>query len=292
MVNLSSIIDNCKIPFDRMEHYIELKDKRMNSINKKRKEIDKCISQMQDMYKNIDKEIDTFIKYKLKQKELDELNNLMNYIGKTIEIDINKTLQIMEEDNYIQIVDNKYVLTNKGHIATHIRETHCLIFAKVIESRMLCNLNATELIGVLSCFTNVSIQEEKRTTGFSMSHYCEAKDTVINIYDMYQNQHNKELQKQIDIGFDYNIHFDLFDYVIKWSECDNDIDCKQLIRQIAIEKDIFLGDFVKAILKINNIAFEMEKIAEILGDMEFLSKLKQVPLLTLKYVATNQSLYI
>ena len=36
----------------------------------------------------------------------------------------------------------------------------------------------------------------------------------------------------------------------------------------------------------------MEKIAEYLGDMEFLSILKQVPLQTLKYVATNQSLYV
>ena len=36
----------------------------------------------------------------------------------------------------------------------------------------------------------------------------------------------------------------------------------------------------------------MEKIAEILGDMELLSILKEIPLLTLKYVATNQSLYV
>ena len=59
-----------------------------------------------------------------------------------------------------------------------------------------------------------------------------------------------------------------------------------------IEKEIFLGEFVKAILKINNIASEMEKIAELLGDMNFLSVLKQIPQLTLKYVATNQSLYV
>jgi hypothetical protein len=36
----------------------------------------------------------------------------------------------------------------------------------------------------------------------------------------------------------------------------------------------------------------MEKIAEMLGDMNFLSILKSVPQLTLKYVATNQSLYV
>ena len=88
------------------------------------------------------------------------------------------------------------------------------------------------------------------------------------------------------------MHFDLTDYVIKWCECENDIECKELLNEISIEKEVFLGEFVKAILKINNITSEMEKIAENLGDIELLSILKEVPIITLKYVATNQSLYV
>ena len=88
------------------------------------------------------------------------------------------------------------------------------------------------------------------------------------------------------------MHFDLIQYTIRWCECDNDIDCKRLLNEMSLEKEIFLGEFVKAILKINNITSEMEKIAELIGNMEFLSVLKQVPVLTLKYVATNQSLYV
>jgi hypothetical protein len=65
-----------------------------------------------------------------------------------------------------------------------------------------------------------------------------------------------------------------------------------LLQKISQEKEIFLGEFVKAILKINNISLEMEKIAEFLGDIEMLNKLKKIPELTLKYVATNQSLYV
>ena len=58
------------------------------------------------------------------------------------------------------------------------------------------------------------------------------------------------------------------------------------------EKGIFLGEFVKAILKINNIASEIEKIAEMVGNISLLSKLKEIPALTLKFVVTNQSLYV
>ena len=125
-----------------------------------------------------------------------------------------------------------------------------------------------------------------------MSDYSDVKDMVMTIYDMYQKQSNMELKNMIETGIDYSIHFDLIDYAIKWCECENDVDCKRLLNQISLEKEIFLGEFIKAILKINNITSEMEKIAELLGDMEFLSILKQVPQLTLKYVATNQSLYV
>ena len=187
--------------------------------------------------------------------------------------------------------DNRYTLTTRGHIATHIRETHCLVFAELIESKTLHKFQSKELVGILSCFTNISVQEEKRAV-LPMSDYSDVKDTVMTIYDMYQKQSGSELKNMIETGIDYNIHFDLIDYVIKWCECENDVDCKRLLHQISLEKEIFLGEFIKAILKINNITAEMEKIAELLGDMEFLSLLKQVPQLTLKYIATNQSLYV
>jgi len=58
------------------------------------------------------------------------------------------------------------------------------------------------------------------------------------------------------------------------------------------EKDIYLGEFVKALLKINNIAREMEVIAESSNQLFFLQQLKRIPDLTLKYVVTQQSLYV
>jgi len=55
---------------------------------------------------------------------------------------------------------------------------------------------------------------------------------------------------------------------------------------------VFLREFVKAILKINNISSEMEKVAEYIGNVSLLKKLQEIPGKTLKYVATSQSLYI
>ena len=80
--------------------------------------------------------------------------------------------------------------------------------------------------------------------------------------------------------------------MIDWTYCENEEDCKKLIHTIKMEKNISLGDFVKAILKINNIAAEMEKICEITNNLILLEKIKQIPSLTMKYVVSNQSLYL
>jgi superfamily II RNA helicase len=290
--NLLLIIDKSSAPIEIVEEYIELKQKRIVSINKKRKEIDRSIQHIQDKYKTIDKYTEIVTKYKSKIDELNKLDKLLIDTEKTLDTNVYNVLKLMENDNFIKKFDDqKYTLTNKGHIATHIRETHCLVFAELIEQKVFHKFQPKELVGILSCFTNITVQEEKRAI-IPISDYSKVKDTIMIIYDMYQKQENNEIKNMIETCIDYRIQFDLIDYSIKWCECENENDCKKLLHELSLEKEIFLGEFIKAILKINNITSEMEKIAELFGDMEFLSILKQVPQLTLKYVATNQSLYV
>ena len=100
-----------------------------------------------------------------------------------------------------------------------------------------------------------------------------------------------EAKYELYTGETYEMIYDIQNPVIRWCEAEDEKDCKIIIQDLK-EKEVFLGDFVKALLKINNIASEMEKCCETLGNMELLEKIKQIPALTLKYVVTNQSLYI
>ena len=290
--NLTVIIDNFKIPKDILEQYTHFKQQFVVSVNKKRREADKNIKQLQEQYHTIDKDIDIFMKYKSKIDELNKQTNLCVSTEKTLERNIYKILGSLEERYFIHDdYDQIYSLTTLGQIATHIRETHCLVFTHLIVSKSLHNFEAKELVGILSCFTNISVQEEKRNI-LPNSENIKVKNTIMTIDKLYKDQEQYENDNMIETGFDYSIHFDLIDYAIKWCECENETDCKLLLHQLSLEKEVFLGEFIKAILKINNITSELEKIAELMGDMSFLSILKSVPQLTLKYVATNQSLYV
>ena len=127
-----------------------------------------------------------------------------------------------------------------------------------------------------------------------MSQYSDnlLENILKTVSKMYNDYDVKETNMKINTGFDYNIHYDLIYYVEKWCDCKDIESCKLVLQEIGTEKQIFLGEFVKALLKINNISSEMEKIAEMTGNIAFLSKLKEIPNMTLKYVVTNQSLYV
>jgi len=311
--NMSLVLNNCKTPIETVTKYIDLRQARITSVNKKRKEIDRNIQQITDTWKTVEKDIEIVSNYNLKKDMLAKLNDDLLATETTLETNVGKVIKLLKDNYFIReeikegglnpveeglkcenpVEEEGFnpVLSLKGHIATNLREVHCLIFAELIHSGKFKQFGAKEIVGILSCFTNISVPEDKRYL-LPRSDYITVNDCVTEINDMYQKQLDLELKNQIDTGIDYSIHFDLIDYSIKWCETENDADCKRLLNEIGENKEIFLGEFIKAILKINNITSEMEKVAELLGDLEFLSVLKQVPQLTLKFVATNQSLYV
>jgi Mn-dependent DtxR family transcriptional regulator len=289
---MSETIKYLKTPIEIVKEYIECIEKRPNTINKKRKEVDRQIENILDNYKFIESEKNVIIKYNEKQTELrilqKEYNNVKTYIDNNVLAIIN----LLQSDGFVsEDQSTKYVLTQKGHIATHLREIHCLVFAELFDKEILDDLTSRQLVSIFSCFTNVSVQDELKSI-LPNSDNKIVQNMVVKIKEMYDKYQEKELSSRVNTGTDYNIHFDLLNYVIKWCDCDSIEECKFLLQTLENEKDIFLGEFVKALLKINNISSEMEKVAELTGNIQFLSKLREIPTMTLKYVVTNQSLYV
>jgi superfamily II RNA helicase len=79
---------------------------------------------------------------------------------------------------------------------------------------------------------------------------------------------------------------------LNWCESEDEKTCKEIIQKCEYEYEVFPGEFIKAILKINNMVNELKNVAEYIGNVELLHKLTQIPELTLKFIATNQSLYV
>ena len=324
---LNLCFDTMRTPRDIVEKYLDLQKNKDKYANKKRKELEKEILKIKDEYKYVEQDLATIEKWNKQLFDLTDLRKQYEGLNNCINDDVENVLHLLREEEFLvtltsttkvsevavdaTIFDDKIdstivsetivsetsvekeCLTLKGKIASCLREVHCLIFADLLESKRLQQFDVYELIALFSCFTNVSVPEALMDYKLSDNdEFANIKKFITEVFNIYEDKKEFEIQQRIDTGVDYSMHFDLIDYVIEWTHCENEAECKQLLDKIGVEKEIFLGEFVKALLKINNISSEMERVAELTGDVEFLHKLKQIPELTLKFVATNQSLYV
>ena len=314
--SLNAGVDALLTPRDVAEQYFDLQSNKENYANKKRKEMDKEIQKIKDNYKNVDQDMIVLQKSSQKMSQLGELIRNHKGLVDYLDNDVNKVLHVLREDGFLSVsdrlksanlesvsnleivgdledatitVDDVLSLSEKGKMASRLREVHCLVFAQLLEDGTISKLSVTQLISLFSCFTNISVKEDFADyTPYTDDN--ELKDVIRTITQMYSEYEERETMLRINTGSDYTIHYDLLNYVEEWTLCESEPECKLVLQKLGEEKEIFLGEYVKALLKINNIASEMEQIAEQTGNIEFLSKLTQIPGLTLKYVVTNQSL--
>ena len=252
-------------------------------------------------YKNlieIENEIKDNIKY---------LSTLENHFNN----EFNKVLDFLQENEYIETCDNNNnndssgdiniitdkndgIINDKGKIACFIQETHCLAFTELLyKYNYFVDFNEYEIAALLSCFCNIRIKDDVKiydvqnlTTNNSFNRMlCDLR----NIYDDYMN---KEIQLHMKENNDLEYLFELVNPILNWCESNDEMNCKQIIKTCEYEYEIFTGEFIKAILKINNMVNELSNIAEYTGNVELLNKLSLIPDITLKFIATNQSLYV
>jgi superfamily II RNA helicase len=292
--NTNTCIGNFRTPLEIIQELIELRKNIHSTVNKKRKEIERRISQIEDNYKFINQDVNSYLKLSEKEKEMNSLKDNYDTLHSYFQSGVSSVLELLSEEGFIngdKSDENSLTLTLDGKIASQIREIHCLAFTKLYNSKKLDQLTSKQLIALFSCFTNIRVTDEFKDN-ISKSDDDKVNQIVKEVEDLYIGYCDKELARNIKTGFDYEIHYDLLNYIEKWCDCENVEECKFILQELGTNKGIFLGEFVKALLKINNVSSELEKIAEMTCNIAFLSKLKEIQHMTLKYVVTNQSLYV
>ncbi len=195
-------------------------------------------------------------------------------------------------------VETCYVLTKpKGIIASRIAEIHPVLLANVCP--LLMGMDSVELAATLSLFTDVRVHEDirihpgfkyisddKRLNDMLCEFNCIKEDLI-----MCESHANINMP---DSGLDHHC-YDIVDYVAAWCECEDEGQCRNIIRRLEEEAGVSVGDFSKALLKISTVSRELMAMCDAVKDdsmVEFAHRLSKVDGLVLKYIATNQSLYL
>ena len=232
-------------------------------------------------------------------KSLNDGKNIEEHINKSyLDLDYvvfcnsqkNFYLKILEGEKFI---DENNILTDKGKIAIQFQEVPSVAFADffIKNKDMLDLISSKEFITLFSVFTSIRLSDEDRVHNYN----------TINISDNCKNLFKKLNQKlnfwsaiESDFGHkcdQYEIQYDLAEMAYKWTFVENEADAIEVFNELDYW-GIFIGDFVKAMLKINTIADEVKNVAILTENLALIEKMNRISQLTLKSVITNHSLYL
>jgi ATP-dependent RNA helicase DOB1 len=132
--NLNNYNQQLRTPLEIIQELIDLKKNIHSSVNKKRKEIERRISQITDNYKFINQDVNSYLKVADKEKEINSLNDNYNILHSYFQSGVSSVLELLNEEGFIngdKSDQNTLNLTLDGKIASQIREIHCLTFTKL-----------------------------------------------------------------------------------------------------------------------------------------------------------------
>jgi len=283
------ILDTCKTPLCVMTDYNHIITLLPSTTNSAKRKLRTDMTYIEAANKTLEADLKKFANYNEIVEKLERnKKNKKNSAG-YIYFCVDQIEKILSISGFINI-DHK--LSDKGRIASQLQEVHPLVFADMYTmTDGFAALSTIDIVSLFSCYTSVSVSDDIKTHNPN-TFKLELNDMAKDMFTMLERYYSMELSEEVDTGSLYDIHFDLMNYVIHWCNATNEAECKAVITIVKVEKNIFLGEFIKAILKINNIAKEFEKVCEVMNNMTLLEKLKEIPSLTLKYVVANQSLYI
>ena len=294
--NLENELKNANIKFDALksslsDDIINSTDMKLiyNSLNEKtnfgnavftvskaqQKQLQKIKSS--DLYKN---NYPLYCEYMLNLNNVKNLKHQFtetkNYINDSIHIILN----LLQHFNFLSQTNQ---ITQKGVVASQINECNPLLLTDMIESDIFADLNATEIVGILAIFIDPENKDDVVSTydgTLMFKNKINKINEIINKYTKYETQIGIENYEQI-----WDISYEFMNAAMSWARNDSLEIIMQNIR------DIYIGQFIRNMIKINNIAIDMIHLCEIAGKLDVIPVLSEINGKVMREFVNVNSLY-
>ena len=278
----------CRTPKPALERYYELQTMfgMLANAGKKKTRIE--MNNLEIEHKFLLADLPKLVALYDSQKEYAKVQyhkkNTIDYIANTL-----SDLQSILAKNGFTIEANGVganTITEKGRVAAQLQEVHPLAMTDLyFGTNRFAALGPAQLAGLFSCFYPLNVSDELRT-------HTSIHEITLSMAERINYYLKAEENALLLTGANYDIAYDLLPFVIRWCDSTNECECKHIIEEMKRYTGCFIGEFVKALLKVNAIAQEFERVCEMENNLVLLEKLRAIPKLTLKYIATSQSLYL
>lgn len=274
-----------RTPLNICLEYVEATAKCKTAVNKRRKELERAIKTMEETHRYIQTDAKFVVELQTLETAYKTAQSAYHDTLVYVETQTSQICDIMRTSGFL---DETNTMTRLGVMASQIAEEHPLVFAECIQ-QSFASLDVVQIIGWLSCFTDVRIAEEERMQEPHITDDPKLQRLLEYTMSRIEWYKSEELQRRLHTGIDTVLQYDLVEAMMYWAEtCTTELECKQFLQSVGIS----VGDFTKACLKVCNLSEQLMSVCEGIGYVECQHKLSQIPTLLLKYVATAQSLYV
>jgi superfamily II RNA helicase len=273
-IKINDDIENYEKIMNKLnDTFFMIKKKDREKLEKEKQKIE-AIPNFKELYQKF-KELADY------NKELKILNENIDWFNNSLKDNIQIIVKILKEESYI--VDDK--ITVKGIIATGINECQELVFTEMILRGLLDNLDFPEIIAVLSSFINEKDQggDEKYISSLKVP------KNVINVLNeinlLIEHFINVEDKNKLCIGTEYKLYLDFIEPSYIWSNGGT-------IKDVYEFTSIYDGNFVKAIMRINNICENLMDISKNIERYDLCTKLEKYNETLIRDITSINSLYV
>ena len=270
--------------------FIKIKGNKLNKIKKEIKQIENGTEFIKNynLYKKykikiIEKnKLVSQITY-LENYNKNEINNIIDFLLKNDYIIFNDTISIWNPINKISYMDNynNLLLNVKGIVATHINECNEILFTELLINKYLHQLTPSEIVGVLGVF--IEDNDEIYLNNLDISDNI--RKTIIKINDLSKKYSLKENILDLNIKSEWNLYYGFVVPSYMWA---NGSTIYEIYNHCYLQD----GNFIRNIIRIDNLVETMKLICDIIQDYELLHKIQNIHELIVRDQVTTESLYI
>ena len=175
-------------------------------------------------------------------------------------------------------------LTPKGIICSQLNECNSLVMSQLIDQHIFDSSSLLEIIVILALFIDEGNKKEEDYLS-DKELPKEIKQKIRQLININQNLEQQISQFQIYHTFEFNYSF--VEYACEWAKGLH-------LRQIYENKEdkIYEGNFIKNIIKINNMAIELMEALKMINQFELAYKFEQIEPLIIRDLVNSKSIYL
>ena len=280
------LLNNFNLNFDKTKYdkyesiQIKLEDKFIKPSQKQLKTYKKEINKIKNQ-ENFEKEYKEYKEYKEIENEIFRLNNQYEYTCHFFEQNYNKIYNILLSNEFIDL-ENK-TPTLKGQLVTKTNECHELVLSTLVYNGFFNNKSLEDIILIISLFIQEENDEKCLLGDYPLSK--EFKESLVIVKDLFHYYSDLELKNKLVMDYQSDINIAFLMPVYVWVY-------KKPISEIYNYTDMYEGNFVKGILKINNIVEDIKGMLEMCGFIDTLKVLEHSEELLVRDFVSVNSLYV